>query len=37
VIIITHETMELSVREAMDAIVADGHVNAAPQIIRIER
>lgn len=37
VIIITHETMELSVREAMDGIVADGHVNAAPQIIRIER
>lgn len=37
VVIITHETMELSVREAMDAIVADGHVNAPPQIIRIER
>ncbi len=37
VIIITHETMELSVREAMDAIVADGHVNGPPQIIRIER
>ncbi|MBV6656822.1 MAG: homoserine dehydrogenase [Devosiaceae bacterium] len=37
VIIITHETLEQSVRDAMDAIVADGFVNAAPQIIRIER
>lgn len=37
VIIITHETMELAVREAMEAIVADGHVDAPPQIIRIER
>ncbi len=37
VIIITHETLELSVREAMDAIVEDGHVDAVPQIIRIER
>lgn len=36
VIMITHETMELSVREAMDAILADGHVNGDPQIIRIE-
>ena len=37
VIIITHETMEQAVRDAMDAIVSDGHVNTAPQIIRIER
>ncbi|MEM6382364.1 MAG: homoserine dehydrogenase [Pseudomonadota bacterium] len=37
VIIITHETMEQAVREAMASIVKDGHVNATPQIIRIER
>ncbi|MEM6711935.1 MAG: homoserine dehydrogenase [Pseudomonadota bacterium] len=37
VVIITHETTESSVREAMDGIVADGHVDATPQIIRIER
>jgi homoserine dehydrogenase len=34
---ITHETMEQSVREAMDDIAADGFVDAKPQIIRIER
>ena len=37
VIIITHETMEQAVREAMDGIMTDGHVDATPQIIRIER
>jgi homoserine dehydrogenase len=37
VIMITHETMEQSVREAMDDIAADGFVDAKPQIIRIER
>lgn len=37
VIMITHETMEQSVREAMDDIAADGFVDATPQIIRIER
>lgn len=37
VIMITHETMELSVRRAMDDILADGHVNTPPQVIRIER
>ena len=37
VIIITHETMEQAVRDAMQAISADGHVDAEPQIIRIER
>lgn len=37
VIMITHETMEQSVRKAMDDIAADGFVDATPQIIRIER
>ena len=37
VIMITNETMELSVRRAMDDILADGHVNTPPQVIRIER
>ncbi|GAB5511520.1 MAG: homoserine dehydrogenase [Hyphomicrobiales bacterium] len=37
VIMITHETMEQSVREAMDDIAADGFVDSTPQIIRIER
>lgn len=37
VIMITHETMEQSVREAMDDIAADGFVDSKPQIIRIER
>ena len=37
VIIITHETMEQAVRDAMQAISSDGHVDAEPQIIRIER
>ena len=37
VIMITHETMELAIRNAMEAIETDGHVNATPQIIRIER
>lgn len=37
VIMITHETLEQSVRDAMDDIAADGFVDATPQIIRIER
>jgi homoserine dehydrogenase len=37
VIIITHETTEAAIRQALDAIEADGHVDNKPQMIRIER
>jgi homoserine dehydrogenase len=37
VILITHATTEKLVREALDAIVADGYVAERPQSIRIER
>jgi homoserine dehydrogenase len=37
VVIITHETTEASIRQAIDAIEADGHVGEKPQMIRIER
>jgi homoserine dehydrogenase len=37
VVIITHQTTEASIRQAIDAIEADGHVGEKPQMIRIER
>ncbi len=37
VVMITHRTMEDSMRKALEAIEKDGHVDAPPQMIRIER
>ncbi len=37
VVLITHATTEVSIREALDLTVADGVVGPAPQVIRIER
>jgi homoserine dehydrogenase len=37
VILITHATSEYLVREALDAIYADGVIDAPAQVIRIER
>jgi homoserine dehydrogenase len=37
VILITHETTEAQVREALDIIRADGHIERDPQMIRIEQ
>ncbi|MCT7375720.1 homoserine dehydrogenase [Chelativorans salis] len=37
VILVTHETMEASVRKAVDGITRDGHLTTKPQVIRIER
>nr|WP_321483280.1 homoserine dehydrogenase [uncultured Cohaesibacter sp.] len=37
VVLITYETTELAIRTAIETIVSDGHVVAAPQVIRIER
>lgn len=37
VVMITHETTEAAIRQALDAIEADGHVCEKPQMIRIER
>ena len=37
VILITHETTEAQVREALDIIGADGHIERDPQMIRIEQ
>ncbi|MCI4680726.1 homoserine dehydrogenase [Rhodoblastus acidophilus] len=37
VVLVTYATTEASVREALAAIVADGHVADKPQVIRIER
>ncbi|RFC65472.1 homoserine dehydrogenase [Fulvimarina endophytica] len=37
VILVTHETMENSVREALRAISDDGHLAGEPQMLRIER
>ena len=34
---ITHATHEDALRRAVDAVVADGHIAAKPQVIRIER
>jgi homoserine dehydrogenase len=36
VVMITHRTREDLLRSALDAIVKDGHVTGAPQMIRIE-
>ncbi len=36
VILITYETTEMAIRQALDAIQADGHVLGEPQMIRIE-
>jgi homoserine dehydrogenase len=37
VVMITHETTEAAIRQALDAIEADGHVHEKPQMIRIEK
>jgi homoserine dehydrogenase len=37
VILVTHETTEAAVREAVDGITGDGHLIDKPQVIRIER
>jgi homoserine dehydrogenase len=37
VILITYETTEAAIRRALDAIEADGHIAAKPQMIRIEK
>ena len=37
VILITYETTETAVRNALDAIESDGHIDGAAQMIRIER
>jgi homoserine dehydrogenase len=37
VILITYETTETAIREALDAIKADGHIASDPQMIRIEQ
>ena len=37
VIMVTHETTEAAVRKALGAIERDGHVDAKPQMIRIEK
>ncbi len=37
VILVTHETTESAIRQAVEGIVADGHLMAKAQVIRIER
>ncbi len=37
VVMITHETTEAAIRQALEAIEADGHVHEKPQMIRIEK
>jgi homoserine dehydrogenase len=37
VVMVTHETTEAAVRKALVAIERDGHVDAKPQMIRIEK
>lgn len=37
VVMITHETTEAAIRQALAAIEADGHVDEKPQMIRIEK
>jgi homoserine dehydrogenase len=37
VVLMTYATTEATVREALAAIVADGHIAEKPQVIRIER
>jgi len=36
IVMITHQTSESSIRKALEAIEADGHVDEKPQMIRIE-
>ncbi|MBI4725295.1 MAG: ACT domain-containing protein, partial [Rhodomicrobium sp.] len=36
VVMITHRTSEVLLRAALDSIVKDGHVEGAPQMVRIE-
>jgi homoserine dehydrogenase len=36
-ILITHDTLEVSIHKAMERIEKDGHVAKAPRVIRIER
>ena len=35
-IMITYETTEAAIREALDTIKSDGHIAEEPQMIRIE-
>lgn len=37
VVLITYATTESALRAALDAIEADGHIDGAPQVIRIEK
>ena len=37
VVMVTHQTTEAAVRKALSAIERDGHVDAKPQMIRIEK
>ena len=37
VVLVTYATTEASIRDALAAIVADGHIAEQPQVIRIER
>jgi homoserine dehydrogenase len=37
VVLITHQTTEAAIRKALAAIEGDGHVDAKPQMIRIEK
>ena len=37
VVLVTHQTTEAAVRKALAAIERDGHVDAKPQMIRIEK
>ena len=37
VVLITHATTETSIREALDAVEADGYIAGKPQLIRLER
>jgi homoserine dehydrogenase len=37
VVLVTYATTEASIRDALAAIVADGHIAEKPQVIRIER
>ena len=37
VVLITYATSEATIREALEAVVADGYIAGTPQVIRIER
>jgi homoserine dehydrogenase len=37
VVLVTYATTEAAIREAIDRIMADGHISEPPQVIRIER